>query len=207
MIAFSLSLSLSPSILVICRCLFLQSLFSFCNWNKRFSCKLTAPDPILYICNDLLSAFAASHYNDGYQNQMCEHDGNSGECTNECSNECGNNCSNDCTNECTDECSNNHHWTSEQQSSSQHNIQYENYGGQQQQYYHSQEASQTPKIISNKSSKEIYKDLAKEWGITCKMSDGCRCMECQSHYFDCDYDEVSQSTETRIFQGFFFKSL
>lgn len=108
-----------------------------------------------------------------------DHDGNSGECTNECSNEC----------------SNELNWDDNQQSSSQHNLQYENCGEQQQhqQYYQQQqqELSQTPEIISNKSSKEIYKDLAKEWGITCKMSDGCRCMECQSHYFDCEYDDVS----------------
>lgn len=54
-----------------------------------------------------------------------------------------------------------------------------------------QERSVTPEILSNKSSKEIYKDLAKQWGITCKMSDTCRCMECQGHYFDCEYDDVS----------------
>nr|XP_016930165.1 uncharacterized protein LOC108009935 [Drosophila suzukii]XP_036668912.1 uncharacterized protein LOC108009935 [Drosophila suzukii] len=47
----------------------------------------------------------------------------------------------------------------------------------------------TPEMMSNKTSKEIYKDLAKQWGITCKMSESCRCMECQSHYFDCDYDD------------------
>ncbi|XP_036330214.1 TBC1 domain family member 5 homolog A isoform X1 [Rhagoletis pomonella] len=52
-----------------------------------------------------------------------------------------------------------------------------------------QERSITPEIISNKSSKEIYKDLAKQWGITCKMSDACRCMECQGHYFDCEFDD------------------
>ncbi|XP_068144272.1 probable serine/threonine-protein kinase vps15 [Drosophila tropicalis] len=48
---------------------------------------------------------------------------------------------------------------------------------------------QSPEMMSNKTSKEIYKDLAKQWGITCKMSESCRCMECQSHYFDCDYDD------------------
>ncbi|XP_017070266.1 uncharacterized protein LOC108107307 isoform X2 [Drosophila eugracilis] len=47
----------------------------------------------------------------------------------------------------------------------------------------------TPEMMSNKTSKEIYKDLAKQWGITCKMSEKCRCMDCQSHYFDCDYDD------------------
>lgn len=45
-------------------------------------------------------------------------------------------------------------------------------------------------IISNKSSKKIYKAVAREWGITCKMSETCRCMDCQSNYFDCEFDEV-----------------
>ncbi|XP_055380029.1 GATA zinc finger domain-containing protein 14 [Condylostylus longicornis] len=44
-------------------------------------------------------------------------------------------------------------------------------------------------FISNKSSKKIYKAVAKQWGITCKMSDQCRCMDCQSNYFDCEYDQ------------------
>ncbi|XP_030379166.1 uncharacterized protein LOC115627574 isoform X2 [Scaptodrosophila lebanonensis] len=47
----------------------------------------------------------------------------------------------------------------------------------------------SPELMSNKTSKEIYKDLAKQWGITCKMSESCRCMDCQSHYFDCDFDD------------------
>lgn len=55
-------------------------------------------------------------------------------------------------------------------------------------------------IITNKSSKKIYKDIAKQWGITCKMSDQCRCMECQGHYFDCEYEEVSVTTITIINQ-------
>lgn len=46
-------------------------------------------------------------------------------------------------------------------------------------------------IINNKSTKEIYKAVAKQWGITCKMSEQCRCMECQSNYFDCEYEEVN----------------
>ncbi|XP_036148277.1 uncharacterized protein LOC105840058 isoform X2 [Monomorium pharaonis] len=43
--------------------------------------------------------------------------------------------------------------------------------------------------IHHKSSKEFYKAMAKQWGITCKMSDHCRCLDCQSHYFDCDYEK------------------
>lgn len=46
-------------------------------------------------------------------------------------------------------------------------------------------------IINNKSSKKIYKAVAKEWGITCKMSEQCRCIDCQGNYFDCEYDEVN----------------
>ncbi|XP_004526391.1 probable serine/threonine-protein kinase DDB_G0282963 [Ceratitis capitata] len=82
-------------------------------------------------------------------------------------------------------------WNAHQQASnSQHHQQQQ----QSQAYEYSnqqsaQERSVTPEIISNKSSKEIYKDLAKQWGITCKMSDACRCMECQGHYFDCEYDD------------------
>ncbi|XP_070153851.1 uncharacterized protein [Polyergus mexicanus] len=49
-------------------------------------------------------------------------------------------------------------------------------------------AAKTPKIL-HKSSKEFYKAMAKQWGITCKMSDHCRCLDCQSHYFDCDYEK------------------
>lgn len=33
--------------------------------------------------------------------------------------------------------------------------------------------------IFHKSSKEFYKAVAAQWGITCKMSDHCRCYECQ----------------------------
>lgn len=45
-----------------------------------------------------------------------------------------------------------------------------------------------PKIL-HKSSKELYRAVAKQWGITCKMSDHCRCLDCQSCYFDCEYDK------------------
>lgn len=52
-------------------------------------------------------------------------------------------------------------------------------------------AAKTSKIL-HKSSKEFYKAMAKQWGITCKMSDHCRCLDCQSHYFDCDYEKDEQ---------------
>lgn len=57
--------------------------------------------------------------------------------------------------------------------------------------YQGLERCLTPEITSNKSSKEIYRNLAKQWGLTCKLSDGCRCMDCQSNYFDCEFEEVS----------------
>ncbi|XP_051169567.1 uncharacterized protein LOC127286942 [Leptopilina boulardi] len=44
-------------------------------------------------------------------------------------------------------------------------------------------------ILHNKSSKELYKAVAKQWGLTCKMSDHCRCFDCQSRYFDCDFEK------------------
>lgn len=31
----------------------------------------------------------------------------------------------------------------------------------------------------HKSHKEFYRAVAKQWGITCKMSDHCRCLDCQ----------------------------
>ncbi|XP_030761092.1 uncharacterized protein LOC115886160 [Sitophilus oryzae] len=46
--------------------------------------------------------------------------------------------------------------------------------------------------IMHKSSKEFYKAVAKQFGITCKMSDHCRCYDCQSHYFDCEYEQNEQ---------------
>lgn len=50
------------------------------------------------------------------------------------------------------------------------------------------ESTKGPEIF-HKSSKELYKAVAKQFGITCKMSDQCRCLDCQSHYFDCEYDQ------------------
>ncbi|CAL7935950.1 unnamed protein product [Xylocopa violacea] len=49
--------------------------------------------------------------------------------------------------------------------------------------------TKAPKKILHKSSKELYRAVAKQWGITCKMSDHCRCLDCQSCYFDCEYDK------------------
>ncbi|XP_015596648.1 zinc finger and BTB domain-containing protein 4 [Cephus cinctus] len=48
-----------------------------------------------------------------------------------------------------------------------------------------------PEIL-HKSSKELYRAVAKQWGITCKMSDRCRCFDCQGRYFDCDNERDQQ---------------
>lgn len=51
-------------------------------------------------------------------------------------------------------------------------------------------------IISNKATKKLYKELSRQWGFTCQMSENCRCMDCQGQYFDCDYQgyqEVSRN--------------
>ncbi|XP_050061560.1 uncharacterized protein LOC126551662 isoform X1 [Aphis gossypii] len=50
--------------------------------------------------------------------------------------------------------------------------------------------------IFHKSSKEFYKAVAAQFGITCKMSDHCRCLECQSRYFDCEYDQENEQEKT-----------
>ncbi|XP_049546101.1 uncharacterized protein LOC125957446 isoform X3 [Anopheles darlingi] len=52
-----------------------------------------------------------------------------------------------------------------------------------------------PEILY-KSSKQLYKAMAKECGITCKMSDQCRCLDCQSRYFDCEYDQQNEHEKT-----------
>ncbi|XP_054738933.1 putative uncharacterized protein DDB_G0286901 [Anastrepha obliqua] len=86
-------------------------------------------------------------------------------------------------------------WSTHQQMSNSHSYNHQQQQQMQSQTFEysnqhaAQERSVTQEIISNKSSKEIYKDLAKQWGITCKMSDACRCMECQGHYFDCEFDD------------------
>lgn len=46
-----------------------------------------------------------------------------------------------------------------------------------------QPSPKRPEIL-HKSSKELYRAVAAQWGITCKMSDHCRCLDCQvSSYF------------------------
>uniref|UniRef100_A0A0K8SRL0 DUF4802 domain-containing protein n=1 Tax=Lygus hesperus TaxID=30085 RepID=A0A0K8SRL0_LYGHE len=51
-------------------------------------------------------------------------------------------------------------------------------------------------LIIHKSTKSLYRALAAQWGITCKMSDQCPCLDCQSHYFDCEYDRDNENEKT-----------
>ncbi|XP_043508403.1 splicing regulatory glutamine/lysine-rich protein 1-like [Frieseomelitta varia] len=61
--------------------------------------------------------------------------------------------------------------------------------------------TKAPKIL-HKSSKELYRAVAKQCGITCKMSDHCRCLDCQSCYFDCEYDKnENQKTDGGLGAG------
>ncbi|XP_053965476.1 uncharacterized protein LOC128867900 [Anastrepha ludens] len=50
-----------------------------------------------------------------------------------------------------------------------------------------------------KSNYELYKEAAELLGLSCTLCDNCRCLECQSKYFDCDdsdsYSEFSNSDE------------
>ncbi|CAD7077988.1 unnamed protein product [Hermetia illucens] len=48
---------------------------------------------------------------------------------------------------------------------------------------------------SQKSSTELYKEAAELLGLSCTLCDNCRCLDCQSRYFECDdsdsYSELS----------------
>ncbi|XP_058801788.1 uncharacterized protein LOC131670306 isoform X2 [Phymastichus coffea] len=61
-------------------------------------------------------------------------------------------------------------------------------------------AKKPPEIVY-KSSKEFYRVIAKQMGITCKMSDNCRCLDCQSRYFDCGYDKYQDYDSKYIEQS------
>ena len=139
---------------------------------------------------DLLSILG--EYNDRcLENEMserCSLQSNGGEnnenysnCPNDYSNECQNQYQDECQNEYPNQCMNDYQNDGGQYDSGQ----FENYVQKQ----YTPEAK-GPEILY-KSSKELYKAVAKECGITCKMSDQCRCYECQSRYFDCEYDQVS----------------
>lgn len=70
---------------------------------------------------------------------------------------------NNCTEEYSSECQN-------QYQDNNYSNQYDDGGGQQQMNY---TETKGPEIL-HKSSKELYKAVAKQCGISCKMTDTCR---------------------------------
>ncbi|XP_050744216.1 uncharacterized protein LOC108022552 [Drosophila biarmipes] len=47
-----------------------------------------------------------------------------------------------------------------------------------------------------KSSLELYQEAADILGLSCSLCDNCRCLDCQSGYFDCDDDDESYSEQS-----------
>ncbi|KAK0162938.1 hypothetical protein PV327_006664 [Microctonus hyperodae] len=52
-----------------------------------------------------------------------------------------------------------------------------------------------PPQRQRKSSAELYKEAVEILGLTCSLNDSCRCIDCQSNYFDCDDDCGDARTE------------
>ncbi|KAL7286403.1 hypothetical protein TKK_0019353 [Trichogramma kaykai] len=50
-----------------------------------------------------------------------------------------------------------------------------------------------------KSSTELYKEAVEILGLTCTLSDSCRCIDCQSNYFD--YEDDYGDTRTELAAG------
>ncbi|KAF4529051.1 hypothetical protein B566_EDAN006072 [Ephemera danica] len=50
--------------------------------------------------------------------------------------------------------------------------------------------------IQHKSSKQLYRAVAAQWGLTCKMSDKCRCLDCQRE--DVDSDDTGAGEAGRV---------
>ncbi|XP_058463944.1 uncharacterized protein LOC131438139 isoform X2 [Malaya genurostris] len=47
-----------------------------------------------------------------------------------------------------------------------------------------------------KTTKDLYNEAAQLLGIKCTLSDSCRCIDCQSQYFDCDdFDSYSEYSD------------
>ncbi|KAF7992319.1 hypothetical protein HCN44_001644 [Aphidius gifuensis] len=46
----------------------------------------------------------------------------------------------------------------------------------------------SPPPRQRKSSTELYKEAVEILGLTCSLNDSCRCMDCQSNYFDFEED-------------------
>lgn len=84
---------------------------------------------------------------------------------------------NNCTEEYSNECQNQYHH--QDHTDNEYSNRYYNDGGHQQIAMNYSDAPQQPPPakgpeILYKSSKELYKAVAKECGITCKMTDTCR---------------------------------
>uniref|UniRef100_A0A1B6DH12 DUF4802 domain-containing protein n=1 Tax=Clastoptera arizonana TaxID=38151 RepID=A0A1B6DH12_9HEMI len=60
---------------------------------------------------------------------------------------------------------------------------------------HSTQSTVKVKQVIHKSSKEFYKAVAAQLGITCKMSDQCPCFDCQGDYLHCDFDSTDNENE------------
>uniref|UniRef100_T1GC09 DUF4802 domain-containing protein n=1 Tax=Megaselia scalaris TaxID=36166 RepID=T1GC09_MEGSC len=46
------------------------------------------------------------------------------------------------------------------------------------------------KSNSSKSSNELYQEAVEILGLTCTLCDNCRCLDCQSRYFECDDSDL-----------------
>ncbi|XP_055690763.1 uncharacterized protein LOC129794149 [Lutzomyia longipalpis] len=51
---------------------------------------------------------------------------------------------------------------------------------------------------NRKSSTELYREAAQLLGLSCTLSDNCRCMDCQSRYFDCDDSDTYSDHSFRV---------
>ncbi|XP_017070439.2 probable serine/threonine-protein kinase DDB_G0267686 [Drosophila eugracilis] len=68
-----------------------------------------------------------------------------------------------------------------------------------QQHHHQQQQQQQQQRQLQqqaKSSFELYQEAADILGLSCSLCDNCRCLDCQSGYFDCDDDDESYSEQS-----------
>ncbi|KAG5675769.1 hypothetical protein PVAND_005645 [Polypedilum vanderplanki] len=149
-------------------------------------------------CNQLCSNDAGGNNNDTYgeyeyNERRCLQNDRAERCSldDENSRENYNNCSEEYSSECQNQYL--HHQDNEY--SNEYTNQYYNDGGHQQiAMNYSETSTKRPPDLVYKSTKELYKAVARECGITCKMADNCRCVDCQSRYFDCEFDQNENDT-------------
>ncbi|XP_003424711.1 uncharacterized protein LOC100678098 [Nasonia vitripennis] len=60
-------------------------------------------------------------------------------------------------------------------------------------------APTSPPARQRKSSTELYKEAVEILGLTCTLSDSCRCIDCQSNYFD--YEDECGEARTELAAG------